>query len=203
MYLPQHFAHTDREELLAFIDTVSVGTLVTSGPGGLMANQVPFLLQAAADRLWGHLAGSNPQLEALEADDDVLVIFNGPHGYISPNWLGDPQHVPTWNFVSVQVRGTAVLHHDSAEKRDILTRLTERHEASFSNPWSMNKMDEQRIDTMLSAVVGFHIDILDLRGKYKLSQNRSVSDRTSVIKGLTAAGNLELAAIMQQQEEDA
>ncbi len=201
MYVPQHFSHDNREDLLAFIDAAAVGTLVTSGPGGLMANQVPLLRQPGADRLWGHLARPNPQLVDLAAAGEALVVFNGPHGYISPNWYGDPQLVPTWNFVTVQVRGAVVLHDDPEDKRDILERLTLRHEAGFASPWTMDKMDEERIDRMLAAIVGFHIDMSDLRGKYKLSQNRNASDRASVIEGLVAAGNLELAALMQQQED--
>ncbi len=201
MYVPRQFSHDHREDLLAFIDAAAVGTLVTSGPGGLMANQVPLLRQPAADRLWGHLARPNPQLADMAANGEVLVVFNGPHGYISPNWYGDPQLVPTWNFVTVQVRGTVVLHDEPADKRDILERLTARHEAKFPSPWTMDKMDEERIDKMLAAIVGFHIEMSDVRGKYKLSQNRSASDRAGVIEGLTAVGNLDLAAMMQQQED--
>lgn len=201
MYLPRHFANNDRESLFAMIDATAVGLLITNGPGGVQANTVPFLRQPGADRLWGHLAGNNPQLSDLEAAGEALVVFSGPHGYVSPNWYADPQQVPTWNFVSVQVRGPAVLHPDTEEIQDILERLTARHEADFPAPWTMDKMDADRRLRMLRAVVGFHIDMIDVQGKFKLSQNRSAEDRATVAAGLAQRGCTELAALMRQQEE--
>lgn len=201
MYVPRHFAEQDRDKLCSMIDAVGVGLLVTQGPAGLMANTVPLLRQPGADRLWGHLAKGNPQLAELDAAAEVLVVFNGPHGYVSPNWYTDAQQVPTWNFVTVQVRGPAVLHHDRADIHDILERLTARHEAEFPTPWTMDKMAAERREKMLAAVVGFHIDMHKVTGKYKLSQNKSAEDRAAVTAGLAELGNSELAAMMRQQED--
>ncbi len=201
MHIPRHFAEADREKLDAMIDAIGVGLLVTQGPAGLMANTVPLLRQPGADRLWGHLARGNPQLAELDAAPEALVVFSGPHGYVSPGWYADSQQVPTWNFVSVQVRGQAFLHHDRAEIHDILERLTLKHEANFPTPWTMDKMEVERREKMLGAVVGFHIEMQDVSGKYKLSQNKSAEDRAAVTAGLEQLGNTELAALMRQQEE--
>ncbi len=157
--------------------------------------------QPEARRLWGHLARPNPQLEELAAVDEVLVNFNGPSGYVSPNWYIEPGLVPTWNFVSVQVRGKVVVHDDKEIVRDIVRRLAAKHEAGFENPWTMDKLEPQRLEKLLGVIVGFHIEIEEIRGKYKLSQNRNAEDRVSVIAGLEASGEDELAAMMRQQED--
>ena len=115
MYIPRYFSEQDESRLFEFIDKVDVGTLITAGPGGLMANEVPLLVQPQANRLWGHLARPNKQLVELAAVDEVLINFSGPTGYISPNWYRTPGLVPTWNFMTVQVRGRPVIHDDRGE----------------------------------------------------------------------------------------
>ena len=201
MYVPRHFSNNDPELLERFIDAVGVATLVTAGPGGLMANGVPLLRQPGANRLWGHLARPNPQLAELAAVDEVLLVFNGPHGYVSPNWYQDPQLVPTWNFATVQVRGRVVVHDDIEVVRDIVRRLTDKHEAGFATPWTDAKMDPDRFEKMLSVIVGFHVEMDEVQGKFKLSQNRNADDRAGVIEGLEQTGNTDLAALMRRWEE--
>jgi transcriptional regulator len=201
MYIPRHFDNDNRDELLEFIDATAVATLVTAGPAGLMANQVPLLRQPEAGRLWGHLARPNSQLEELAEVDEVLLVFNGPHGYVSPNWYTDTELVPTWNFSTVQVRGRVTVYDNNQVVRDIVRRLTDKHEAGFSTPWSMDKMDPERLEKMLSVIVGFHVEMEEVRGKFKLSQNRDETDRNGVITGLETAGNTELAAMMRRRED--
>ena len=200
MYIPRPFAKEERAALLEFVDSIVVATLVTAGPAGLMANQVPLLRQPGADRLWGHLARPNPQLEELRKVEEALLIFNGPHGYVSPNWYSDPNLVPTWNFTTVQVRGRVTVHDDVEVVQDIVERLTARHESAFEIPWTTEKMADGLLEKMLGAIVGFHVEIDDLRGKYKLSQNRSPADRATVAAGFEATGNTELAALMREVE---
>ena len=201
MYVPRHFAEDDPETLSSFIDQRGVGTLVSHGVNGLTVGEVPLLLQPGTDRLWGHLARPNPQLQDLASGEEVLVNFLGPTGYVSPNWYSDPGMVPTWNFVSVQVRGTPTVHDDAEVVLDIVKRLSAKHEADFDTPWTIEKMDPDMLEKMLGVIVGFSIDIIEIRGKYKLSQNRSAADRRSVVEGLSSLGNVELAAVMQAQEE--
>lgn len=202
MYVPRHFAETDEETLFRLIDEVAVATLITAGPGGLMANEAPLLLERDKRQLWGHLAGSNPQLGELAAVDEVLVNVLGPSAYVSPNWYSTPGLVPTWNFALVQVRGRAVLHRDAHTVRDIVTRLSARHEAGFARPWTLDKVEPAKLEAMLGAIVGFHIEIAEIRGKYKLSQNRSAADRAGVIDGLESAGHSDLAALMRERDAE-
>lgn len=197
MYRPQHFKVDDEAQLLHMADTIGVASLITAGPAGLLTNEVPLLVEHDARRLWGHLARPNTQLQELAQVDEVLVNFLGPSGYVSPNWYVSTGMVPTWNFVSIQIRGRVVMHDDADEVRDIVRRLSEKHEAQFSSPWTMDKVDEQQLQKMLSVIVGFHIEIDDIRGKYKLSQNRNQADHTGVINGLQSIGQHDLADLMQ------
>ena len=200
MYIPRHFSETDETVLFDFIDRVGVGTLISAGPAGLVTNEVPLLRQPKARRLWGHLARTNPQLQELAAVDQVLVNFSGPTGYVSPGWYKTPGLVPTWNFISVQVRGSVVIHDDPEQVLDIVRRLSARHEAQFENPWSLDKVEPDMLDKMLSVIVGFHIEIEHIEGKFKLSQNRKEEDHTGVVEGLDAVGNRELADAMRTRK---
>jgi transcriptional regulator len=200
MYVPRYFAETDEATLFDFIDRVGVATLISAGPAGLVANEVPLLRQPEARRLWGHLARPNPQLQELAAVDEVLVNFSGPSGYVSPGWYKTPGLVPTWNFVSVQVRGSVVIHDDPEEVLDIVSRLSARHEAQFEKPWTMDKVEPDMLAKMLSVIVGFHIEIENIEGKFKLSQNRNDEDYSGVIEGLDAVGNSDLAKAMRKRK---
>jgi transcriptional regulator len=200
MYIPRQFANQNEEELLTFIDSQAVATVITSGPGGLMAAEVPLLRQPEAKRLWGHLARPNPQLEEMATAGEVLVVFNGPSAYVSPNYYESPGLVPTWNFVTVQVRGRVVVHDDREVVRDIVHRLSHKHETGFEEPWTMDKVEPDKLEKMLGVIVGFHIEMDEIRGKFKLSQNRNEEDRAGVIAGLEAAGQQQLAALMREQQ---
>ena len=202
MYAPRHFAVGDEDRLFDFINQTTVATLITEGADGMTANQVPLLLNPHARQLWGHLARPNPQLDELATGKPVLVNFLGPSGYISPSWYADTGLVPTWNFVSVQVRGIPRIHDDTEAVRDITRRLTELREAPFDPPWTMDKVPAERHEKLLAAIVGFRIDITDVQGKFKLSQNRSAEDRAGAIAGLRSMGDhgsLALADCMETE----
>ena len=201
MYIPHHFVNDDQEQLLEFVDATAVATVITAGPAGLMASEVPLLRQPEANRLWGHLARPNPHLEELAAVEEVLVVFNGPSAYVSPNWYSTAGLVPTWNFVTVQVRGRVDMHDDQEVVRDIVRRLAHKHEAGFDSPWTMDKVEPDKLEKMLGMIVGFHIEMDEVIGKYKLSQNRNDDDRAGVIAGLEAAGDHDLVVLMRKQED--
>lgn len=200
MYVPSYFSEQDETRIFEFIDEVAVGTLITAGAAGLMANEVPLLHQPGENRLWGHLARPNKQLLELAEVDEVLINFTGPTGYISPNWYRTAGLVPTWNFMTVQVRGRPVMHDDMEEVLDIVRRLSEKHESQFESPWTLDKVEPEQLEKMLSVIVGFHIEIEDVRGKFKLSQNRNGVDHASVIAGLESVGNHALADAMKAAE---
>ena len=144
---------------------------------------MPLLLDRNERVLSGHFARGNDHWQDLESADELLVIFQGPHTYVTPSWYESEQMVPTWNYVAVHVKGKANLVADS-ELLDLVTRLSNKHERQFEKPWSVDKVSDKKLNAMLRAIVGFRIDIEQVSAKAKLSQNRSEGDRIAVIKGL-------------------
>ena len=192
MYLPAQFAETRPDVLHALIRDHPFGMLVTQGPAGLEANGLPFLIDA--DRgphgtLRAHVARANPLWREARADEDSLVVFQGPQAYISPAWYPTKaetgQVVPTWNYAIVQGRGRLRAVEDATWVRQLVSDLTDHHEADRPKPWAVDDAPAGYIDKLLNAIVGIEIELTSLTGKWKVSQNRSAADRNGVVRGLT------------------
>lgn len=182
MYTPKHFEVTAPETLAAFIDAHSFGALITAPHGRPSASHVPFLLDRARNVLHCHLARANPQWQELADAAEVLVIFTGPHGYVSPTWYTDPG-VPTWNYTAVHVYGAARVLDDPGHTARHVEALAAKYERGSPAPW-VPDYDPRR----LGGIVGIEIGIRSIEGKFKLSQNRSAADRAGVIAKLRANG---------------
>jgi transcriptional regulator len=205
MYLPGSFHETRVDVLHALIRDYPLGTVVMHGAEGLAANHLPFEL--IGDKLLhGHVARGN---ELAKADGrQVLVIFQAADGYISPNWYPSKhetgREVPTWNYAVVHVHGRLRVTDDKVWLRQLLERLTERHEADQPKPWHVSDAPEDHIEKMLRAIAGIEISIDRIEGKFKLSQNHPDANRAAVLKGLGERARRrdnELADLMQQAEE--
>lgn len=205
MYLPKSFHETRTDVLHALMRDYPFATVVMRGAEELVANHLPFELVSNA-LLHGHVARGN---EIAQADGAaVLVIFQAADGYISPNWYPSKhetgREVPTWNYAVVHVHGRLRVTDDKAWLRQLLERLTERHEADQPKPWHVSDAPEDHIEKMLSAIVGIEISIDRIEGKFKLNQNHPDANRAGVMRGLAErAGRRdgELADLMQQAEE--
>lgn len=193
MYLPAHFAENRPEVLQALMQQNPLATLVMQTADGLEANHIPlqFLPPTAAaphGLLQGHVARANTLWKVAQAETEVLVIFQGPHAYISPSWYpGKADHariVPTWNYVAVHARGQLVVKDDAAWLREFLGRLTTIHETEANSAWRIDDAPDDYIAKMLTAIVGFEITINALQGKWKVSQNKSVAERAGMVQGL-------------------
>ncbi|MEK1840439.1 MAG: FMN-binding negative transcriptional regulator [Pseudomonas sp.] len=194
MYTPSNFAINDLNELHQHILGARLGVLVTHGVQGLQASHLPLLLNAdhgPNGTLYGHLARANPQWRELQNGAEALVIFAGADAYVSPGFYpSKAEHgkvVPTWNYVAVHAYGTGEVFTDTDRLRDLVSALTERHEAGRAQPWKVADAPADYIDGMLKAIVGFALPIQRLEGKRKLSQNRSTADIAGVREGLTAS----------------
>jgi transcriptional regulator len=203
MYQPAHFRQTDSEKLHALMRAYPFATVVTNGEGGLAANHLPFEL--VDGKLHGHVACGN-ELSGMDGAE-VLVIFRGPDGYISPNWYPSKQvthrEVPTWNYAVVHVHGRLRTTRDAGWLRQLLDRLTDRHEAGQPAPWRVSDAPEDHIEKMLRAIVGLEISVDRIEGKFKLNQNHPAANRAGVIEGLAqraARGDAALAELMSQEE---
>ncbi len=202
MYLPDHFLIQSADRLHEIIRTYPLGVLVTSTPDGLDANHIPFELDAQRQVLSAHVARANPVWRQRGDGVDVLVIFRGEDGYVSPNWYPSKHEthrlVPTWNYEVVHAHGRLTVHDDEKFVRGMVARLTRRHEASEPRPWKMGDSPAEFIDRMLEAIVGIKVAITRLEGKAKLSQNREERDRLHAADMLEQAGKTELAQAMRR-----
>lgn len=204
MYMPSYFKETRSEALHALMRAYPFATLVTHGDAGLAANHLPFEL--VGDHLHGHVARGN---ELARADGaEVLVIFRGPEGYVSPNWYPSKhetgREVPTWNYAVIHVHGRLRVVEDHTWLRQLLERLTDRHEAGQPKPWHVSDAPADHIEKSLGGIVGLEISIERIEGKFKLSQNHPAANRAGVVEGLrqrSGRGDAELADLMAQQEE--
>ena len=196
MYVPRAFAVDDVPALHQQILATPLPVLVTHASQGLIASHVPLLLnsdEGASGTLYGHLARANPHWKALAEGAEALVIFAGEQAYISPSFYpSKAEHgkaVPTWNYLAVHAYGTAEVFDDAERLLALVSRLSNRHEADRSDPWSVSDAPVDYIDSMLKAIVGFRLPITRLDGKRKLSQNRDAADQAGVRKGLLANSN--------------
>lgn len=195
MYVPDHFREDDLPALHAAIAAARLATLVTATAEGLMATPLPLLLAAEEGplgTLYGHLARANPQGRLAPAGE-ALVAFAGPEAYVSPSWSPSKAEahkvVPTWNYVAVHAHGPLEVFDDAARLRDLLARLTARHEAGRAEPWSLADAPEDYIAAMLRGIVGVRVPISRLEGKIKMSQNKSAADRAGIAAGLAASAD--------------
>lgn len=202
MYVPEHFSVKEAAVLYDWIERWSFGTLITSHRGRMEANQIPFLVDRERGDLLGHVARSNKQWQTLLNAEHLLVVFNGPHGYVSPAWYSQPDGVPTWNYLTVQVQGKAELVKTENEAIDILRRLTNTNEALYGPGWRLEDLDEARVKAMTQAIVCFRIHISGIEGKAKLSQNRSKMDRVGVIRELSASDDSQLQELSRLMMDD-
>ena len=212
MYQPAHFVENDPEILLAAMRAMPLATLIHAGRGELSADPLPMEVERVGDgwRLTAHVARANPLWR--EADGQpVLVVFQGPQAYVSPNWYpSKAEHgkmVPTWNYAVVQVRGRLRAIDDAAWVQAFVTRLTQRHEAGRDQPWHVSDAPADYIAATARAIVGLEIEVARVEGKFKLSQNRSAADRAGVVAGLQADAAMGMqpdsgrtAAAMQETE---
>ncbi len=203
MYIPEHFAKTDLPALHEFMRQHSFASVVTLQGGRPFASHLPMLLDSDIGThgvLLGHMARNNPQWRDFSADE-VLVMFHGPHAYVSPAWYEpNPMAVPTWNFMAVHAYGAARILPEE-ELKQALQQLVDENEKALSPPWELDLSRAMR-EKVLPAIVGFEIRLNRIEGKFKLNQNRSEQDQRNVAAHLSQSthGN-EVAHAMGKELE--
>jgi transcriptional regulator len=191
MYQPAHHREDRLEIQHALIRTFPLGTLVTAGPSGLVANHVPFLIDPEVSKLGtlrAHIARSNPQWREFDPAQEALVIFQGAERYITPSWYETKREtgkvVPTWNYAVVHAYGPMKAIEDQAWLRQQIEDLTRFNEAARAEPWAVTDAPESFVAAMARGIVGLEIEIMRIEGKWKVSQNRPEADRRGVVEGL-------------------
>jgi transcriptional regulator len=204
MYQPPHFQETRQDVLHGLIRAHPLGLLISNGAEGPVANAIPFLLDAPSllnaegppnGRLRAHLARANPQWRLL-ADSPaspVLVVFQGTDAYVTPSWYETKREtgkvVPTWNYAIVQVRGSVRVIEDQDWLAQQISDLTVSQEGAREAPWAVTDAPATFIQSQIKGIVGLEIEITDMQGKWKVSQNRPIADRSGVADGLESEAN--------------
>jgi transcriptional regulator len=193
MYTPDAFREARPEVLHETMRQIGFATLITQG---LEANHLPMLLQDGFLR--GHVARANPVWKSGEGT--ALAIFLGPHAYVSPSWypskLETGKAVPTWNYITVHAKGRIRWVQDADWLRAHVTALSNAHESGRPEPWTIDEAPQSYIDAMLKGIVGFELEITQLDGKTKLTQNRDAADRDAVADAYAREGRADMAQLM-------
>lgn len=194
MYISAHFA-ADKATTHEFLAQIRAADLVTATADGLIATFLPLLFDPAPGDhgvLLGHVARNNDWW-TRQPLGQAMVIAHGPDSYISPSWYAEKaKHgrvVPTWNYATVHVYGTLVVHDDLRWVESFVRRLTDHHENGRAQPWSVDDAPAAYVAGQLRAIVGVELIIERVEAKFKLSQNRPEHDIDGVVDGLAADGD--------------
>ncbi|MBS1806209.1 MAG: FMN-binding negative transcriptional regulator [Acidobacteria bacterium] len=184
MYTPRFNQVADRAVLLEAMRAYSFAILIgpldeTIGTSQHHATHLPLVVKDEGPHgiIEGHFAKENPHWQSL-ANRETLVVFPGPHSYVSPSLYAEQISVPTWNYIAVHAYGTLQLFEEEAAKEGLLFDLIEANEPAYADKWRAMPGDYRR--KLLGGIVGFRISITRIEGKFKLSQNRSEADRSGV-----------------------
>lgn len=191
------FRHDDRALLETLIDQIGFGMVFATTADGPRVAHTP-LISTGDGAVQFHLARGNALTRHLPGME-ALALVNGPDGYVSPRWYADPEQVPTWNYIALELEGP-VRKMDDDGLLALLTRLSERHESRIAEgePWTMAKVPPAKIRTLMGAITGFEMEIRAWRPTFKLSQNKPAEDRVRVAAGLEAEGSPAIAHLMRQ-----
>jgi len=198
MYIPKEFIESDIERIISIANTYAFGMIVTVKEGIPFANHIPLMIDGNEPiTIYGHMAISNEQWRHFNENTDVLVIYQGPHAYISPSYY-ENKGVPTWNYSAVHMYGKASVISDKQRTAKLIEDLSHKYEKGKDNPWQPNYSP-----AALNGIVGFEIEVERIEAKSKLSQNKPEGDRKKIITSLrNCAGEAEsaVAQLMEKNE---
>lgn len=186
MFIPSHFKNENLDEVRAFLKANSFGILISTVDKKPWGSHIPLELEHDPDDkevMYGHIAKANPQWKYFKDQSEVLMIFNGPHGYVSSSWYNH-ENVPTWNYIAVHVYGTLEIIQDDDELYYALDKLMQKYETSSKNPIKIADFSEKTMRQM-KGIVGFKVHITEIQAAYKLSQNRDKEDYHNIVQHLS------------------
>ena len=184
VYIPKHFEEKDRAKLVDFMKEYNFAAIINSAKKRYWATHIPFLVTESGGEiiLRAHMAKANPQWANFKPDEEVLVIFQEPHSYISPKLYENKVSVPTWNYIAVHAYGIPKILPSIEERISLLEDTFKEFESSFKDQW-LTLPDDYK-NELLDGIVAFEIKLSNIEGKFKLSQNRTEGDRERIIDRL-------------------
>jgi transcriptional regulator len=200
MYIRPTQLPLERSDIVDLIKSNMFATLLSHSSAGMVATQLPFLFDENAGpegTLIAHLAKANPQAALLSSGTEVLVIFEGPHGYISPRWYPKRARAPSWNYTTAHCYGIPRMIPPS-QTLDVVERLVTWMEQGQSKPWSTKELGETEVARLISLVVAFEIPLTRVEAKFKLGQGEDPKNIEAAVAAVDASGNRDLAAMMRK-----
>jgi transcriptional regulator len=188
LYIPKPQLVEDRQFLQNFMDEFAFADLVTASPG-VRITHIPTVLDRTAapyGTIFGHISRQNLQSKCFDGRQSAVIVFRGPHSYISPTWYNKPVSVPTWNFSVVHATGRLKPIDDPKALHSLLARLIGKFEGPSSG-YDFAKLPESYTNSLIANIIGFEMQIELLEGKFKLGQERSEADKQSILKNLASA----------------
>jgi transcriptional regulator len=188
LYIPKPHLVEDRKFLQDFMDEFAFADLVTASPG-IRITHIPTVLDRTAapyGTIFGHISRQNLQSKCFDGQQSAVIVFRGPHSYISPTWYSKPEAVPTWNFAVVHASGRLKPIADPKALHDVLARLIAKFEGPASS-YNFAKLPESYTNGLIGGIIGFEMQIELLEGKFKLGQERSDADKQAILKNLQSA----------------
>ena len=201
MYIPEHFCVHDHADAIAFMHANPFAILVSSTEDGPFATHLPVFVSEAGDQLVirGHVAKANPHWRHLEQSPISLIIFHGPHAYVSASNYTTRENVPTWNYGAVHVYGNAHTFASPEDLQGILHQLIGTFEPAYAEQWG--SLSDAYRERMLSNIVGFEITVTKIEAKFKLSQNRTKEEQSNVITSLERAEDTAISGVSRLMRE--
>jgi transcriptional regulator len=203
VYIPEYFRVREHEDAIKFMRANPFAILISSTETGPFATHLPLFVRAEPGEekvvLRGHVAKANPHWRYLEQQPQCLVIFHGPHSYISPSNYTVRESVPTWNYGAVHLYGNAKVFSSPEALLGILHDLINTFEPAYAAQWA--SFDEAYRERMLKQIVGFEIEVTKMEAKFKLNQNRTREDQENVITSLEKAEDTAVSGVARLMKE--
>lgn len=146
------------------------------------------------------MSRANDQWRSFSENNEVLVIFQGPHAYISPSSYEKQQNVPTWNYIAAHAYGKVTVINEESEVKELLEEMINSYESSYFSQW--RSLSHEYVTNMIKGIVAFKVEVTKLEGKYKLSQNKTINEQHNIIRKLQQSDDplaKGVAALMQEK----
>jgi transcriptional regulator len=201
MYLPANFRNNDIPAVIQFIRDNPFAALITPGEGLPDVSHIPVEWVEAGGEYYleGHVSRANPQGRDFDKGKSALVIFQGPHSYVSSSWYGHI-NAPTWNYIAVHVTGK-IRKMEEGELHQSLRRIVDRFESTSGKPFRMEHMPEDMLEKYLKGITGFVVKIETIEGKWKMSQNRNREDYENIITELEKLGDFNARRVAEEMRK--
>ena len=199
MYIPAHFKVEDPALTRQFISENNFGILISNSGSHPVATHLPFYFSGDTESLslFTHLAKANTQCKLLQEQvAQCLVIFHGPHGYVSPSLFSSSRNVPTWNYIAVHVSGKVEIVKDKVESRKLMMQTIRSQEKYFEKQYE--SLPLEYLDAMYEELLFIKIHVTGVESNFKLSQNKPQQDKLKVADEFEKQGNYSLAEWMRK-----